>query len=142
MDIERSQTYSGKRLIKLDIVTNSLSLADGTFSQIMNKNLREGIKYTYYHPPSDSNILIAEELKVFFDSSNIRFIELDDKEWFFLVDDFFFTIYTLQDSEGSRPKYAGIMSNATNVSGKSYNTVMSEKLVTRIRSILLKYKTE
>ena len=142
MEIERNQAYLGKRLIKLDIVTNSLSLADGAFSKIMNKNLREGIRYTYYHLPSDSNMLIAEELKEFFDSPNITFTELDDKEWFFLVDDFFFTIYTLQDKEGERPKYTGVMSNATNVSGKAYNTVMSDKLVTRIRSILLKYRVE
>jgi hypothetical protein len=142
MEIERNQTYLGKRLVRLDIVTNSLSLADGTFSKIMNKNLREGIRYAYYHLPSDNNMLIAEELKEFFISSNISFTELDDKEWFFLVDDFFFTIYTLQDKDGERPKYAGVMSNATNVSGKAYNTVMSDKLVTRIRSILLKYRTE
>ena len=138
--IESAQSFDGKKLIRLDIVTNTLSLADNMFSKIMHKNLKDGLKYVYYYIPSDSNLLVAAELKETFSSANIQFVEVDDKEWFFLVEDFFFTIYTLQETGSSKNVYAGVMSNATKVGGVSYNVLMSEKLITRIRSILLKYR--
>lgn len=153
--MERSGVFFGKPIIKVDAITstlkyevletNEIKAEDSYFLAIAN-NLRNGICYNFYYPATPKNHdykrMLLTSFQSYITNEQLHFYEISSSDSDFLVDDFDFTLYTV--NEDGKSKVYCILGIGTYL-GEKQEPIMilaGQTMTDRIISIYSKYNSD